>query len=508
MSPARLAALALFLIIGAGLGFAAARLLHGADSAGGGERAIAYWVAPMDPNYRRDDPGKSPMGMDLIPVYVGEGPGAGGGEPSIQINPAVVNNIGVRTAPVEQGDFSRRIETVGFITPNDDMFGHMHVRSAGWIEELLVRSEGETVEAGDVLFRFYSPDLFSAQSEFLQVRRQSNTALLRAARDRLTALGMTDAQIDALADAGEVSRLTDVRAHHPGTVLELGVREGMYVMPDMMVMDLVDLSSVWVLVEVYEDEAASVAAGQAASMRLPFAPGRTWEGVVDYVYPTVDPVSRTVGVRLVFDNADGVLKPNMYADVVIHADPKSDVVHIPRAALIRTQDSARVILALGEGRFRPAEVMPGMESGDEIEILAGLQAGERIVVSGQFLIDSEASLDAALLRLAPGEDDDPAQAGDHDAMTMSEMDDPDLSTATGRVTALDAEARQVTLDHGPVPELDWPAMTMAFTLADEAPVAALSEGAEVSFTFRRTRAGYEVVTAEPVEADDAEEGEE
>ena len=152
MSPARLAAAALILILGAGLGFAAARLLPGGGpngSAASGEREIAYWVAPMDPNYRRDEPGKSPMGMDLVPVYAGEEPG--GGEPAVEINPAVVNTIGVRTAHVERGDFSRRIDTVGFVVPNDDMFGHVHVRAAGWIEELLVRTEGETVEVGDVL---------------------------------------------------------------------------------------------------------------------------------------------------------------------------------------------------------------------------------------------------------------------------------------------------------------------------------------------------------------------
>ncbi len=491
MSAARIATLALLLAVGVGVGFTAARVLSPGpenalgDSATG--REIAYWVAPMDPNYRRDEPGRSPMGMDLVPVYVGEEPSSIGGEPSIRIDPTVTNNIGVRTALVEQGKFSRRIQTVGFVVPNDDTVGHVHVRSAGWIEELLVRTEGARVDAGDVLFRLYSPDLVNAQAEFLQIKNQSNAALLRAARDRLAALGMNILQIDALAANSEVSQLTDVRAHHPGTVLKLGVREGMYVEPDSMIMDLADLSSVWVMVEVYEDDAAWVETGQSATLRLAFAPGRTWEGVVDYVYPTVDPISRTVRLRLAFDNLDGMLKPNMYAEVAIDAAPISNAVHIPRTALIRTQDSARVILALGDGRFRPAEVVPGLESGDDVEILAGLSAGERLVVSGQFLIDSEASLDAALLRLAQSEKTDTGGK------------DEGLVVALGRVTALDPKARQVTLDHDPVPELDWPAMTMAFALADELPLEAFQVGSQVRFALRRAESGFEIVAADPTE---------
>lgn len=380
------------------------------------EREILYWVAPMDAGYRRDEPGKSPMGMDLVPVYA-DGAEGGGDQPSIRISPAVINNIGVKTAPVERGRLARSIDTVGFITTDDARIGHVHVRTNGWIEELFIVTEGDEVEAGQLLFRIYSPSLVAAQEEYVQALRAGQTSLIRAAERRLEALGMRAGQISALREDREVRRLIDVRAPQAGFVIELNVRQGMYVEPGTTIFSLADLASVWVDVDVFESRIGWLAQGQVARMRLPFAPDRTWIGEVDYIYPTIRAESRTARIRLKFDNPDLSLKPEMYASVQIEAEPRDNVLTVPTQSVIRTADGTRVILALGEGRFRPAQVRTGIESDGRTEILEGLNTDERIVVSSQFLIDSEASMDASLLRMI-----NPEPTDDHSGHDMSGMD--------------------------------------------------------------------------------------
>jgi len=397
-------------VAAAGIGFGAAWWVFGQDGnqrgngAGGsgeaasGEREILYWVAPMDPNFRRDEPGKSPMGMDLVPVYA-DGDEATSGPPSIRIEPAVINNIGVKTAEVQRGTLARRIDTVGFITPDADRVAHVHVRTEGWIERLDADNEGEAVAREKVLFEIFSPALVSAQDEFVQALRSGQPGLVNASRQRLFALGMSEDQVGELASSREVRQRFQVRSPQDGYVMELNVREGMFVQPGTTIMSLADLSGVWVDVDVFEQQIDWVRDGQAARMRLPFAPDRIWRGEVDYVYPTIRPESRTARVRLAFDNPDLQLKPDMYARVAIEVAPREGVVHVPSQSVVRTGRQARVVLALGQGRFRPAEVRTGLESGGRTEIIEGLSAGERIVVSGQFLIDSEASMDASLLRM-------------------------------------------------------------------------------------------------------------
>lgn len=420
-------------IVTAALGFGAAWWLFGrdGDSAGGsgesdsGEREILYWVAPMDPNYRRDEPGKSPMGMDLVPVYA-DGEGAPDGPPALRIDPAVVNNIGVETATAERTDLPRTIESVARIVPNEYRLGHIHVRTEGWIEYLSVHTEGDLVERGDVLFRFYAPALVSAQREYVQSLAQGRPEIIEAAAERLLALGLQAQQVEQLEQTREVQRLVEFKAPHDGYVMELNVRHGMYVTPELMIMSIADLSSVWVEVDVFERQARWVEAGQAARMTLASAPGRAWQGEVDYVYPTIRRESRTARARLVFDNAELVFRPGMYASVRIDAAPREDVVAVPSSAVIRTGSGQRVILALGEGKFRPAQVETGLESDGHTEIVEGLDPGERIVVSSQFLIDSEASTDASLLRMIGDDDGDHDMEGmDHSDHDMEDMDHSD-----------------------------------------------------------------------------------
>jgi len=358
------------------------------------EKKILYWVAPMDANYRRDEPGKSPMGMDLIPVY-----DEGGSGSEVTISSAVINNMGVRTAKVERNNLWRRIETVASVDYDGSMVSHVHLRTDGWIENLNVRSEGERVKKGDRLFDVYSPTLINAMEEFLQAARSKNSRLLKASRDRLKSLGISNKQIIELEKNRKVPQKVAIYAQQDGVVAKLNAREGMYVKPVNEVMKLADLSRVWVLAEVFENQAGWVELEQSADVSLSYIPGKTWQGKVEYIYPSLDPKTRTLKVRLQFDNPEEELKPNMYAHVSIYGGAKKNVLVIPREALIRTGQEQRVIVNLGEGRFAPRNVTAGIESGDWVEIIDGLGEGDSVVVSGQFLIDSEASLKASFMRM-------------------------------------------------------------------------------------------------------------
>jgi len=479
----------------------------GGELGSGGDRKIAYWVAPMDPNYRRDEPGKSPMGMDLIPVY--EGQGNASGEPALRIDPAVVNNIGVKTTTIMRQDMAREIDTVGAVMIDEEARSDIHVRAEGWIEKLHVEAVGEKVEEGEVLFEFYAPSLVAAQSEFIQALKIGRPALIEAASERLTALGMSAGQIAELKRTRNPVRRVAVMAPQTGVVTMLNAREGMFLKPSDMAMRLADLSNVWIIADVFDTEAAWVTAGDRAIMTLQAFPGERWEGAVDYVYPTAEMMTRTVQIRLRFPNTHDRLRPNMFANVTIGAEPQNDVLTIPQSAVIRSSKGDRVILALGEGRFRPVEVRTGMESGDKIEVLAGLAEGERVVIESQFLIDSEASLTSGLLRMAP-----PADAGGApmamDGMSTPEMDmsaekgnemGADAFGAEGRIVSVDMETKSVTIDHKPVPEIGWPAMVMAFKAPSEIDLMSVKAGEPVRFAFRETETGYELEMIEPMPED-------
>ena len=368
------------------------------------DREILYWVAPMDANYRRDKPGKSPMGMDLLPVYADEA----GDSSSVTITPEVVQNLGIRTVTAERSPLWRMIETVGYVDYDESRVSHIHLRTEGWIEHLVAHSEGDRVRKGEQLLVLYSPDLVNAQEEFVQALAVGNKGLIRASRERLVALGIPANQVKQLETNRKVKQTISIYSPQDGVVSKLMVRHGMFVTPDKQVMSLADLSSVWLLAEIYESQADWVKVGQTAEVSLAFLPGRIWEGQVEYIYPSLDPKTRTLKARLRFDNPDEALKPNMYTSVRIYGGPKHDVIVIPVEALIRTGRESRVIIALDAGRFASRTVTAGIESGDWVEILAGIEPGEEVVTSGQFLLDSEASLKASMTRM---QSPDPEQQG-------------------------------------------------------------------------------------------------
>jgi Cu(I)/Ag(I) efflux system membrane fusion protein len=360
------------------------------------EKEVLYWVAPMDANYRRDKPGKSPMGMDLIPYYSG----ADDSINTISISPVVVQNLGVRTAKAELTRLWRGIDTVGYVGYDESKVSHIHLRTEGWIETLAIESEGERVKKGDFLFDVYSPKLVNAQEELVTALATGNKGLIRATKNRLSALGISASQVNKLQKTKKVKQRISIYAPQDGVVSELPVREGMFVKPTQKVMTLGDLSSVWLLAEVFERQSQWVEVGQDAEVRLSYIPGKVWRGVVEYIYPSLDAKTRTLKVRLRFSNPGERLKPNMYANIKIFGGAKEKVIVIPLEGLIRTGREERVIISLGDGKFEARNVIAGIESGDYVEIIDGISESENIVTSGQFLIDSEASMRASLGRMS------------------------------------------------------------------------------------------------------------
>ncbi|WP_456379979.1 efflux RND transporter periplasmic adaptor subunit [Thiolapillus sp.] len=450
---------------------------HAADE---GEKEILYWVAPMDPNYRRDEPGKSPMGMDLIPVYAG----ADDEGSDVTISPTVVQNLGVRTESVRAGTLPRLIDTVGYIDYDESRVSHIHLRVSGWIEKLSVKSAGERVTKGQRLFNLYSPDLVNAQEEFLRALSSGNKGLIEASRDRLNAMGISRGEVAQLEKKRKVRQNIAVYAPQDGVVSELPVREGMYAKPAMNIMTLADLSSVWLLAEVFERQADWVRVGDKAEVTLPYLPGKTWQGEAEYVYPSLDMKTRTLLVRLRFDNPGESLKPNMYARVKLYASPRENVIFIPMEALIRTGGKDRVIVEVGAGKFDAREVVAGIESDEHIEILEGLNTDERVVVSGQFLIDSEASLKASFMRMT-----------DVDAGAEKAPEAPGKAKGHGLVLAINVEQKEIELRHAPIPELGWPEMEMLFPV--DADMRDLKVGDNIAFDLEQRGRAFVIITIQP-----------
>lgn len=459
--------IAVALVIGVLVGRQSTSTSSGSEAGSSGEREVLYYKAPMDPNFRSDQPGKSPMGMDLVPVYADEADG--GGEGVVSISATVINNLGVRTATVEQGTLARPIATVGYVGYNEDTLHKISPRVDGWIEKLAIKAMGDPVSKGQVLFELYSPTLVNAQEEFLAALQSRNTALHNASRGRLLALGFTPGQIARLERERRVAQRIDAIAPSDGVITHLGVREGQYITAATDIMAIGALDEVWVHAEVFERQAGWVAEGQDAVVTTDAHPGRQWSGTVDYVYPELDPKTRTLSVRIRLANPEQQLLPNMFAHARILVPSTDSTLYIPRQALIPNSDVNRVVVVVGDGQYRSQPVEIGIESGEFIEIRQGLSAGERIVTSGQFLIDSESNIDSALSRMASSHDADSMK----DAMASSRVQ----TAAT--VFAIDKDNRVLTLEHAPIPEWSWPTMTMDFVVEEAISLDGLSEGQSI-----------------------------
>lgn len=366
-----------------------------ADAPKAAERKPLYWYDPMKPDQHFDAPGKSPfMDMELVPKYADEAAMGAEGGTVVSIDPRMAQNLGMRTAEVKTGSFWQRVDAVGSVAVDESRIAVVEARAAGWVERLDVRAVGDTVRAGQVIAGLYSPELLAAQEELALARKLNDATLIEAAQTRLKLLNA--------GTSGRPQRQTLVTAPQSGVVTELMVRQGAQVTPGMPLLKLADLSKVWILVEVPEAQASWVGVGKPTEARLKSLPGEVFEGTVDYVYPLLDTQTRTLRARLAFDNADGAFRPGMFADVTVFGGAKHDVTLVPSEAVIRTGTRSVVLVVESEGRYRPVDVLLGPERQDEIVVTQGLEPGQQVVVSGQFLIDSEASLLGAYNRIGSG----------------------------------------------------------------------------------------------------------
>ncbi|HDY7902403.1 TPA: efflux RND transporter periplasmic adaptor subunit [Vibrio vulnificus] len=470
------------LLIGAALGFTANQYFNGHDMSAmaatdnKASHEPLYWVAPMDPNYKRDKPGKSPMGMDLIPVYADDLAGANDKPGTVKIDPSVENNLGVKTAAVELAKLSPRIETVGYIAFDESKLWQTNVRVSGWVEKLYINAVGEQVKKGDVLFTLYSPELVKAQEELLNAKRTGRDGLVKGATERLLSLGVDREQINQVIRRGKASQTIEIKALANGVIASLNIREGGYLSPAQAVISAGPLHEVWVDAEVFERQAHWLTNGSQASMTLDALPGKAWQGEVDYVYPILDPKTRTLRMRLKFANPNGELKPNMFANITLQPVSDSEVLTVPKSSVIRSGGMTRVVLAEGEGKYRSARIETGREADDKVEVLLGLNQGDRIVTSAHFMLDSESSQSADLSRINGVE----AAA--------------ETAWAKGEITDLMADHGMLTINHQPVPEWNWPGMTMNFNAAQGVDLSALQKGQAIEFEMQKTDDGqYQIV---------------
>jgi membrane fusion protein, copper/silver efflux system len=408
-------------------------------------KRIKYWVAPMDPTYIRNEPGKSPMGMDLVPVYEEEG---GEKEPAstIRIDPVTIQNMGVRLARVERRALAKDIRTYGTVAYDETKIYAVTTKFNGWIEKLYVNFEGDKVRKGQPLFAIYSPELVSAQEEYLLALHQdaslsssaypriqeSAQRLLEASRTRLRYWDLTDEQIREIEQTGRTRKTLTVYSPTNGVVTKKYAFEGHYVKAGDHQYEIVDLSTVWVDVDIYEYELPWVRQGMPAEMDLAYIPGKRFTGKVLYVYPYLDAKTRTAKLRLEFPNPDYLLKPEMYANVYLKSAVSHDSLVIPQEAVLQSGVRNLVFISLGKGKFQPRQVKIGVEGNhDEYQVLSGLTEGEEIVVSAQFMLDSESRLREAILKmLEPGKVDGKTGSPSPAAAEQTKKNEPDMSGMT------------------------------------------------------------------------------
>jgi multidrug efflux pump subunit AcrA (membrane-fusion protein)/YHS domain-containing protein len=365
---------------------------------------VQYYTCGMHPWVILPRPGDCPIcHMELTPI----GPDKFTGE--IAIDPVVVQNMGVRIAPVVTGPLTKTIRTVGTVDYNEREVRDVNIKVSGWIEKLHIDFVGARVEAGEPLFELYSPQLFAAQEEYLLAWRNRNRTpdsgnLLEAARTRLEYFDITEQQITQLQQSGEPTKTMTIESPHTGVVIAKHANEGMKVDPGMQAFRIADLSNLWVLVTLYEYQLPYIEQGMKATMTLPYIPGQKFEGEIIYIYPYLEKKTREVQVRLEFDNPENLLKPGMFANVTLQNTLAARKTLAPRSAVIDTGERQVAFVSLGEGKFEPRDVRLGVETGDgKVEIISGLKPGEMVVTSGQFLIDSESKMREALAKMIKGD---------------------------------------------------------------------------------------------------------
>lgn len=437
------------------------------------ERKPLYWYDPMVPQQHFDAPGKSPfMDMQLVPKYA-DAANAAESVPAVRIEPGIQQNLGVRLASVTRGTLDRTLQVTGVLAFNDRDVAVLQARAGGFVERTYSLAPGDVVTAGAPMVDVLVPEWAAAQEEFIALRHSGEPALLAAARQRLLLAGMPNGLVQQIERNGRVQPVTTLIAPIAGVIRELEVRPGMTLAVGAPLARINGLGRVWLEAAVPEVQAAGLKVGQSVDARLPALPGHPVTGTLTSILPENDQQSRTLRLRIELPNPDGQLRPGMTAQVSLDLAGQSDVLQIPSEAVIRTGKRNVVMLAEDQGRFRPVEVRLGQESDGLVAVLEGLDEGQRVVASGQFLIDSEASLKGIEARAA---EEPPAK------MTM-----PAVHEADGRIVEITAQG--LTISHGPFNTLGMPGMTMTFALARPELAAGLKPGDRIRFGVSQGDAG-------------------
>jgi Cu(I)/Ag(I) efflux system membrane fusion protein len=458
---------------------AAPAMAETAAADGKAERKLLYYRNPMGLPDTSPTPKKDSMGMDYIPVYEDDEPD---GEGAVKVSPARLQTLGVKTARAEMRTLDAALRTVGRVEVNERAIHDVAPRFEGWIERLYVNASGDPVQRGQPLFSVYSPELVSAQKELaiaqsLQLDGPDADPAARAAAARLAAAARERlANWQVAPGAGEAASRVTFRAPASGIVLEKKAVEGMRFMAGTAIYRIADLSTVWVIADVYEQDLARIKVGDAALVTIDAFPQQRFEARVSYLYPTLDAPTRTTPVRLELANREGLLRPGMFAHVELATAGAAPRLTVPKSAVIDSGERQVVLEVLGAGRFQPRPVKLGLRGRDEVEILEGLAAGSEVVVAANFLIDAESNLKAALSTFAEPQ----AAARSFDTR--------------GTINAIDPAAGSASISHEAIPALDWPAMTMSFELAQPELAAGIAPGEAVRFSFEERGGGQFVIT--------------
>ncbi len=449
-------------------------------------RKVLYWHDPMVPGQQFDKPGKSPfMDMALVPVYADDAPEDGG----VKVSPTMQQNLGIRFATVRRAEVGNAISVVGSTQLDESLAEVVQSRVAGYIERLHARTPMQRIQRGAPVATLFVPDWLAPQEEYLALKRAGDTELADAARQRMRALSIPESVMAQLDKTGQPQRQLTLFSPVSGVLTELPLRDGAMVTPGMTIAKVSGLGRLWLLAEVPETLVPLLQPGMKASAQFAGRPGRRYTGVVRDILPQVSTATRTVQARLELDNRDGSLTPGLLMQVQLTEAATLSRLLVPAEAVIHTGRRS-VVLVVGEkNRIRPVTVSAGREHGDDTEILDGLSEGQRVVVSGQFLIDSEASLKSALTKFA----DAPAPPAAPAASAASAP--APLHHATGKIEQVTADA--LTLAHDPVPELKWGAMTMDFAKPRPDAFQQFRRGDRVRFSFRETDDGYLLESVEP-----------
>ncbi len=511
-----LGVVALALALALGYGWGQSKASHGqsvtTQAAGTMEPAkkqpkLLYYRNPMGLPDTSPTPKKDPMGMDYIAVFEGESANESAASPNqVNISTQKVQKLGVRTEAAQRRSLDKTVRASGRIEPDERRLFMIAPKFEGYVERLHVNVTGQPVAKGQPLFEVYSPELISVQREYAiavqgaaSLKGADSPAqlgmgrLVESSLQRLKNWDISEEQIKALVASGQTKRTMTFRSPVAGIVTEKKAVQGMRFMPGEALYQVSDLSAVWVVADVFEQDLALVKTGAKAQVSINAYPNKAFAGTVTYVYPTLKAETRTVPVRVELANPGLLLKPGMFAQVELQVGAKAQVITVPVSAVIDSGTRQMVLIQLAEGRFEPRDVKLGARSDSHVEVLAGVKEGEQVVVSANFLIDAESNLKAALGSFGSASNSTSALADSAQAATKSIASVG--HSANGVVDSVDAKSSTVTLSHGPVASLKWPAMTMDFKAANDALLKDFKPGAKVTVEFIERQAGEWVITS-------------